>query len=97
LRRLRRERRTGKTDRIDAVSAAKRVLSDEDTSTPRQQGTRRALAALLLAQHSATSERMRLLKQLQSLHVTAPVALRERIGEGAGKTDRAAPGNDAPA
>jgi transposase len=36
----RRERRTGKTDRIDAVSAAKRVLSDEGTSAPRQQGTR---------------------------------------------------------
>lgn len=81
----RRERRTGKTDRIDAVSAAKRVLRDEGTSAPRQQGTRRALAALLLAQRSATCERARLLNQLQSLHVTAPVALRERIGEGAGK------------
>jgi transposase len=81
----RRERRTGKTDRIDAISAAKRVLSDEGTSTPRRQGTRRALAALLIAQRSATCEHTRLLNQLQSLHVTAPVALRERIGEGAGK------------
>jgi len=45
----RRERRTGKTDRIDAVSAAKHVLNDEGTSTPRQQGSRRALAALLIA------------------------------------------------
>ncbi len=61
------------------------MLSDEGTSTPRQQGARRALAALLLAQRSATCERTRLLNQLQSLHVTAPVALRERIGEGAGK------------
>ncbi len=81
----RRERRTGKTDRIDAISAAKRVLSDEGTSTPRQQGTRRALAALLVARRSATCERTRLLNQLQSLHATAPVALRERIGEGTGK------------
>jgi transposase len=31
------------------------------------------------------SERTRLLNQLQALHVTAPVALRERIGEGSGK------------
>jgi hypothetical protein len=81
----RRERRTGKTDRIDAVSAAKRVLSNEGTSTPRQQGIRRALAAILVAQRSATRERTRLLNQLQSLHVTAPIALRERIGEGVGR------------
>jgi hypothetical protein len=81
----RRERRAGKTDRIDALAAAKRVLNGEGTSTPRQQGARRALAALLVAQRSATTERTRLLNQLQSLHVTAPVALRERIGEGAGQ------------
>src|ERR1039458_5041590 len=81
----RRERRAGKSDRIDALSAAKRVLSDEGTSTPRQQGTRRVLAALLIAQRSATCERTRLLNQCQSRHVTAPVALREHIGEGAGK------------
>jgi transposase len=81
----RRERRTGKSDRIDALSAAKRVLSGDGTSTPRQQGIRRALAALLIAQRSAVAERTRLLNQLQSLHATAPVALRERIGEGNGK------------
>lgn len=79
----RRERRTGKSDRIDALSAAKRVLSEEGTSTPCQQGIRRALAALLIAQRSAVAERTRLLNQLQSLHATAPVALRERIGEAA--------------
>jgi transposase len=81
----RRERRTGKSDRVDALSAAKRVLGHEGTSTPRQQGNRRVLAALLTAQRSVTSERTRLLNQLQALHVTAPVALRERIGEGNGK------------
>ena len=31
------------------------------------------------------SERTRLLNQIQALHVTAPVALRERIGDGNGK------------
>jgi transposase len=61
------------------------VLHREGTSTPRQRGIRRALVALLLAQRSATSERTRLLNQLQSLHTTAPIALRERIGEGNAK------------
>lgn len=81
----RRERRAGKSDRIDSLSAAKRVLASEGTSTPRQQGVRRALAALLIAQRSATCERTRLLNALQALHATAPLALRERIGEGAGR------------
>lgn len=78
-------RRAGKSDPLDARSAAQRALNREGTSTPRQQGTRRALVALLLAQRSATSERTRLLNQLQALHATAPIALRERIGEGNGK------------
>lgn len=81
----RRERRAGKSDRIDALAAAKRVLSGDGTSTPRCQGVRRALAALLAAQRSASTERTRVLNQLQSLHATAPIALRERIGEGNGE------------
>ena len=55
--RRRERRRTGKSDCVDALSAAKRVLGGEGTSTPRRQGTRRVLAALLLAQRSATCER----------------------------------------
>ena len=78
------ERRTGKSDRSDALLAARRVFTSAGTSTPRAQGTRRALAALLIAQRSATGERTRLLNQLQALHVSAPVALRGRIGEGTG-------------
>jgi len=81
----RRDRRAGKSDRIDALAAAKKVLSGEGLSTPRAGGARAALAALLLAHHSCTSERTRLLNQLQALRVTAPVALRERIGEGGGR------------
>lgn len=81
----RRERRTGKSDSIDALAAAKRVLNDEGTSTPRRQGIRRSLAALLVVQRSTVTERTRLLNQIQSLHATAPIALRERIGEGNGK------------
>ncbi len=81
----RRDRRAGKSDRIDALAAARKVLGGEGLSTPRAGGARGALAALLTAYQSCLSERTRLLNQLQALHVTAPAALRERIGEGSGK------------
>lgn len=80
----RRDRRTGKSDRIDALLAAKKVLAGEGLSTPKTSGTRAGLAALLVAYRSCVGERTRLRNQIQSLHVTAPVALRERIGEGNG-------------
>jgi hypothetical protein len=81
----RRERRAGKSDRIDALAAAKSVLGDENVSTPRGRGILSALRALLIARRSAVAERTRLLNQLQALNATAPVMLRERIGEGTGK------------
>src|SRR5215217_2006122 len=77
----RRERRAGKSDRIDALAAAKCALSDENTSTPRSRGTLAALRALLVARRSAVAERTRVLNQLQALNATAPVALRERVGD----------------
>jgi transposase len=79
------ERRTGKSDRIDALTAAKCVLGGENLSTPRRRGILSALRALLNARRSTIAERTRLLNQLQALNVTAPVALRERVGEGTGK------------
>ena len=79
------ERRGGKSDRIDALAAAKCVLGGENLSTPRRRGVLSALRALLNARRSTIAERTRLLNQLQALTVTAPVALRERIGEGTGK------------
>ena len=81
----RRERRAGKSDRIDALAAAKCVLGGENVSTPRSRGTLSALRALLIARRSAVAERTRLLNQLQALSATAPIALRERIGNGTGK------------
>jgi transposase len=80
----RRDRSSGKSDRIDALLAAKKVLAGEGLSTPRAGGARAALQALLGAYRSCVSERTRLLNQLQALHVTAPVALRERVGRGNG-------------
>jgi len=81
----RQERRRGKSDEIDALLAAKKVLAGEGLSAPRCGGARQALAALMVAHRSCVSERTRLLNQLQSLHTTAPVALRERIGPGDGR------------
>ncbi len=79
------DRRRGKSDEIDALAAARKVLVGEGLSTPRTGGTRQALQALLVAQRSCVSERTRLLNQLQALHTTAPVALRERVGAGNGR------------
>ncbi len=81
----RKDRRAGKSDRIDALTAAKSVLSGENVSTPRGRGILTAIRALLIARRSAVTERTRVLNQLQALNATAPIALRERIGEGTGK------------
>lgn len=43
------------------------------------------MRALLIARRSAVAERTRLLNQLQAPNTTAPILLRERIGEGTGK------------
>jgi transposase len=80
----RRDRRTGKSDAIDALLAAKRVIAGDGLSTPRAAGTHAALRVRLVAYRSCVEERTRLLNQLQGLHVTAPAALRERIGHGNG-------------
>lgn len=81
----REDRRRGKSDEIDALLAAKKVLAGDGLSAPRAGGTRQALQALLVAQRSCVSERTRLLNQLQALHTSAPVALRERVGPGNGR------------
>jgi len=81
----REDRRRGKSDQIDALLAARKVLAKDGLSTPRAGHTRQALQALLIAQRSCISERTRLLNQLQALHTTAPLALRERVGPGNGR------------
>jgi transposase len=78
------DRRAGKSDRIDALAAARRVL-EGSVSTPRRRGVLSAIRALLVARRSAVGERTRVLNQLQALNVTAPIALRERVGRGTGR------------
>jgi len=76
----RRERRAGKSDRLDALMAAKKVLTGQGLCTPKGSGARLALQMLLAGYRSLVSERSRLYNQMQALHVAAPLALRERIG-----------------
>jgi transposase len=61
------------------------VLSGEHVSTPRGRGILSALWMLLVARHSVVAERTRVLNQLRARNATAPVGLRERVGEGTGK------------
>ena len=77
-RRRRRDRRAGKSDRIDAIAAAKRVLTNDNVSTPRGRGILTAIRALVIARRSVVAERTRVLNQLQALTSTAPIALRDR-------------------
>jgi hypothetical protein len=81
----RRDRRAGKSDRIDAIAAAKSVLTVERVSTPRSRGVLTALRALLIARRSAVAERTRVLNKIQAFNASAPSRLRERIGAGTGK------------
>jgi transposase len=81
----REDRRRGKSDEIDALAAAKKVLAGDGLSTPRAGGSRQALGVLLVAYRSCVAERTRMFNQLQALHTSAPLALRERIGPGNGK------------
>ena len=81
----RRDRRAGKSDSLDALLAARRVLAGDGVSTPRASGSRSALGVLLA---SPTGPAFRSARgcsiELQGLLVTAPPALRERIGQGSG-------------
>ena len=78
--RLRRERRSGgKTDALDAVRAARVVLSQERPARPRAGGEREALRALMAARDGAVNARRAALCQLRDLIVTAPEPLRSQL------------------
>jgi len=78
--RLRRERRSGgKTDALDAVRAARSVLTQERPATPRAGGERQALQALVAAREGAVNGRRAGLCQLRDLLITAPEPLRGEL------------------
>ena len=78
--RLRRERRSGgKTDALDAVRAARSVLTRERPTTPRTGGERQALQALVAAREGAVNAKRAGLCQLRDLLVTTPEPLRSEL------------------
>jgi hypothetical protein len=78
--RLRRARRSGgKTDALDAVRAARSVLTDNRAATPRTGGERQALQALIAAREGAVNAKRAGLCQLRDLLITTPEPLRAEL------------------
>ncbi len=78
--RLRRQRRSGgKTDALDAVRAARSVLSEQRPATPRAGGERQALQALVAAREGAVNAKRAGLCQLRDLLITTPEPLRSEL------------------
>ncbi len=78
--RLRRERRSGgKTDALDAVRAARSVLTEQRPSIPRAGGERQALQALVAAREGAVNAKRAGLCQLRDLLITTPEPLRSEL------------------
>ncbi len=73
-------RRHGKNDVVDAIAAARAVLSGEANATPKtHDGPVEALRTLKVLQRSATKARTQALNQLRALLVTAPDEMRARL------------------
>ena len=78
--RLPKQRRgSGKTDALDAVRAARSVLAQERPATPRSNGEREALRALMAAREGAVNAKRAGLCQLRDLLVTTPEPLRAEL------------------
>jgi transposase len=78
--RLRRERRSGgKTDALDAVRAARSVLTRQRPAIPRAGGERQALQALVAAREGAVNAKRAGLCQLRDLLITTPEPLRSEL------------------
>ena len=78
--RLRRERHSGgKTDALDAIRAARSVLTSERPATPRAGGERQGLQALVAAREGAVNAKRAGLCQLRDLLITTPEPLRSQL------------------
>jgi transposase len=72
--------RQGKSDPLDAVSAARAVLSGRARGAPKgRDGTVEAIRALMVAKRSARGERTRSINQARALVVTGPDDIRVRF------------------
>jgi transposase len=72
-------RRRGKDDGLDALRAAREVLSRVHLASPRARGPREALRVLLATRRASVAARTAAINQLKALVVTAPSALRESL------------------
>ncbi len=73
-------RRHGKTDVVDAIAAARAVLSGEASATPKtHDGPVECLRVLKVVQRSANKARTQSLNQLRNLVATAPDELRSKL------------------
>jgi transposase len=78
--RMRRERRShAKSDPLDALRAARSVLSEAELASPRAAGEREALRALMVARAGALAAKKAGLCQLRALIVTCPEPLRAEL------------------
>ena len=73
-------RRNGKTDVVDAIAAARAVLSGEASGRPKSHdGAVEALRALKIVHRSANKSRTQALNQMRDLITTAPDELRTEL------------------
>ena len=73
-------RQHGKTDVVDAIAAARAVLSGEATGSPKSHnGPVEALRLLKIVQRSANKARTQSINQLRNIVATAPDDLRSRL------------------
>lgn len=73
-------RRHGKTDVVDAISAARAVLSGQASATAKaHDGPVEALRLVKIVQRSATKSRTQAINQLRTIVATAPDELRSRL------------------
>ena len=69
----------GKVDKLDAIRAARTVLSTETLALPREGQRREAPRLLMVARRSAVDVRREALVQLRSVIVTAPEQMRQEL------------------
>jgi transposase len=72
-------RSSGKDDLLDALLAARALLTSDAGALPRDGGRREALRLLLIARRSAVDARRHALVQLRAIIVTCPDTLREPL------------------
>jgi len=76
-------RRDGKTDTLDAVAAARAVISGRATGIPKaRDGSVEAIRQLEVVYHAASKDRTRAINQFKAIIVAAPAGLRHRLRDG---------------